>query len=116
MAIATRSGLRQALRGQLIEPTDAEYDGARRVFNAMIDRHPAAIARCADEADVMACVDHARDEGLPLSVRGGGHNVAGFATNDGGLVVDLSQMKGIRVHPEQRTVDAQGGVTWFPSR
>jgi FAD/FMN-containing dehydrogenase len=100
------------LRGQLIQQGDADYEEARRVFNAMIDRRPRFIVRCADVADVMACVNYARQEGLVLSVRGGGHNVAGFATNDDGLVIDLSRMKGIQVNPERQTVRAQGGCTW----
>ncbi len=112
MGLASRGDLREKLRGQLIEPGDAEYEPARRVFNGMIDRRPRAIARCADVADVMACVNHAREEGLLLSIRGGGHNVAGFATNDDGLVIDLSRMNGIRVDPAKRTVRAQGGCTW----
>lgn len=101
-----------SLRGQLIQQGDADYEEARRVFNAMIDRRPRLIVRCADVADVMACVNYARQEGLVLSVRGGGHNVAGFATNDDGLVIDLSPMKGIQVDPERQTVRAQGGCTW----
>ncbi len=100
------------VRGQVIQSSDAEYEEARKVFNSSIDRRPRVIARCADVADVMACVNLARDEGLLLSVRSGGHNVAGFGTNDGGLVIDLSRMKGIRVDPEKRTVRAQTGCTW----
>jgi FAD/FMN-containing dehydrogenase len=101
-----------SLRGPLIQANDAEYEEARQVFNAMIDRRPRYIARCVDVADVIACVNFAREEGLVLSVRGGGHNVAGFGTNDGGLVIDLSRMRGIRVDPQKRTVRAQGGCTW----
>ena len=101
-----------SLRGQLIQQGDAEYEDARRVFNAMIDRRPRFIARCADVADVMACVNFARDEELVLSVRSGGHNVAGFGTNDNGLVIDLSRMNGIRVDPERSMVRAEGGCTW----
>jgi FAD/FMN-containing dehydrogenase len=104
--------LTTALRGQLIQKGDAEYEEARHVFNGMIHRRPRFIARCTDVADVIACVNFARDEGLVLSVRGGGHNVAGFGTNDGGLVIDLSRLKGIRVDPEKRTVRAQAGCTW----
>jgi len=100
------------LRGRLIQQGDAEYEEARKVFNAMIDRRPRFIARCADVADVIACVNFARQDGLVLSVRGGGHNVAGFGTNDDGLVIDLSRMRGIRVDPEKRTVRAEGGCTW----
>ena len=100
------------LRGQLIQADDTDYEEARHVYNAMIDKRPRCIVCCVDVADVIACVNFAREEGLLLSVRGGGHNVAGFATNDGGLVIDLSRMKGIRVEPEKRTVRAQGGCTW----
>jgi len=100
------------LRGQLIQQGDAEYEKARHVMNGMIDRRPRFIVRCADVADVMACVNFAREEGLVLSIRGGGHNIAGFGTNDGGLVIDLLRMKGIRVDPANRTVHAQGGCTW----
>lgn len=107
-----------SLRGQLIQAGDADYEDARRVFNAMIDRRPRFIVRCADVADVMACVNYARQEGLVLSVRGGGHNVAGFATNDGGLVIDLSRMKGIRVDPRDarsaRRGDALGETSTTP--
>jgi len=101
-----------AVRGEVIQQGDTSYEEARHVFNAMIDRRPRLIVRPADVADVMSCVNFAREEGLVLSVRGGGHSVVGFATNDGGLVTDLSRMKGIRVDPEKRTVRAQGGCTW----
>jgi FAD/FMN-containing dehydrogenase len=99
------------LRGPLIQPGDASYDEARKVFNGMIDRYPQLIVRCVDVAGVIASVNFAREQGLTLSVRGGGHNVAGFAVNDGGLVVDLSAMKGIAVDPARRTVVAQPGLT-----
>jgi FAD/FMN-containing dehydrogenase len=98
------------LRGRLVRPADAEYDHSRRVFNAMIDRHPALIVRCAGAADVMRSVALARDYGLPLSVRGGGHSVAGTAVCDGGIVLDLAPMKGLRVDPGSRTADAQAGL------
>lgn len=101
-----------SLRGRAIEPGDRDYDEARRVFNAMIDRHPRLIVRPADVADVMACVRFSRESGLTLSVRGGGHGVPGFATNDDGLVVDLSSMKGIRVDPTRKTAAVEGGCTW----
>jgi FAD/FMN-containing dehydrogenase len=101
-----------ALRGDLIRPEDPTYDEARQVFNAMIDRHPALIARCVDAADVIASVNFARDTGLTVAVRGGGHNVAGLATCDGGLVIDLAPMRGVRVDPTRRTVRAAGGCTW----
>ncbi|MDQ6672338.1 MAG: FAD-binding oxidoreductase [Chloroflexota bacterium] len=99
-----------ALRGQLVRPDHAEYDRVRRVFNAMIDKHPALIVRCAGAADVMHSVVFAREYGLPLSVRGGGHSVAGTAVCDGGIVLDMSAMKGVRVDPENRTADAQAGL------
>jgi FAD/FMN-containing dehydrogenase len=100
------------LRGQLMQQGDAEYEEARHVFNGMIDKRPRLILRAADVADVIAGVNFGRQEGLVLSVRSGGHNVAGFATNDGGLVIDLSRMKGIQVDPQRRTVRAQAGCTW----
>jgi FAD/FMN-containing dehydrogenase len=100
------------LQGQLIRPGDDAYNEARAVWNGMIDRHPALIARCANVEDVVTSVNFARDNSLLISVRGGGHNVAGHATNDGGLVIDLSHMKSIHVDPMMRTARAQGGVTW----
>src|SRR5690242_10399328 len=85
------------LRGEVIRPGDAAYDEARGVWNGMIDRRPALIARCRGVADVVACVRFAAAHGTLLAVRGGGHNVAGFGTCDGGLVIDLSAMRGVRV-------------------
>jgi FAD/FMN-containing dehydrogenase len=104
--------LRGRLRGTLLRPGDPGYDEARRVWNGMIDRRPALIVRGAGAADVIQAVGFARERGLPLAVRGGGHNVAGNAVCDGGLVIDLSRMKGIRVDPARRTVRAEGGVLW----
>ena len=98
--------------GQLLQPTDAGYDDARRVHNGLIDKRPAAIACCHGVADVVDAVQLARTLGLEVSVRGGGHNVAGRATIDQGLMIDLSPMKGIHVDPRARTVRAQGGVLW----
>lgn len=113
MTLATEIGyLASRIRGKLIQTDDPEYEGARKVFNGMIDRHPRVIVRCSDVADVISCVNFARSEDLPLSIRAGGHNVAGFATNDDGLVIDLSPMKGIRVDPERRTARVQAGCTW----
>ena len=91
----TISEFQSRLEGRLVRPGDADYDEARAVWNGMIDRYPALIAQCASPADVVAAVNFARDNHLLISVRGGGHNVAGHATNDGGLVIDLSPMKQI---------------------
>jgi FAD/FMN-containing dehydrogenase len=104
--------LRAALSGHLIEPGDSGYDQARRVWNGMIDRRPAAIAQCATGSDVVRCVEFARDCGITVAVRGGGHNIAGNAVCDGGLVIDLSLLKQISVDPARRTVRAGGGVVW----
>lgn len=104
--------LRGKFRGELILPTDAAYDTARKVYNAMIDKRPALIVRCADVADVVAGVNFARDKNLLLAVRGGGHNGPGLGVCDGGLVLDLSRLKGIRVDPKERTVRVEGGCLW----
>jgi len=101
---------RESLRGQTFCPGDAGYDVARAVPNAMIDRHPAIIARCADSDDVIACVRFAREHDLIVAVRGGGHSVAGKSVCDGGLMIDLSAMKDIRVDSAQRTVRAETGL------
>lgn len=100
------------LRGSLLRSGDAGYEQARRVYNGMIDRYPALIARCVDVADVIAAVNFARERHLPLAVRGGGHNGPGLGTCDDGLVIDLSGMKGIRVDPSARAVRVEGGCTW----
>ena len=104
--------LRARAHGQTITAGDDAYESARRVYNGMIDRRPRVIVRCADAADVMACVDFAHGNGLDLSVRGGSHSVPGFGTNDDGVVIDLVQMTGTRVDPSARTVRAEGGCTW----
>jgi FAD/FMN-containing dehydrogenase len=104
--------LRAGLRGDLVQPGDENYDEARKVYNAMIDKRPRLIARCADVADVISAVNFARERDLPLAIRGGGHNGAGLGICDGGLVVDLSQMKGVRVDPEKRTARVGGGCLW----
>ncbi len=103
---------RAQLRGALIQPGDASYDEARKVYNAMISRRPRLIARCADVADVIASVNFAREHGLLLAVRGGGHNGGGLGVCDDGLVIDLSAQRGIRVDPKARTVRVEGGCTW----
>jgi hypothetical protein len=99
-------------RGRLIGPEDGDYEQARAVFNAMIDRRPALIARCADRNDVAAAIGFARDHGLLLAIRGGGHNGAGLGTCEDGIVVDLGELKDISVDPEARTVRVGGGCTW----
>jgi FAD/FMN-containing dehydrogenase len=98
--------------GRLLRPADDGYDVARRVHNGLIDRAPAAIVRCRSAADVSASVRAARAAELDISVRGGGHNVAGRAVADGALLIDLTEMKGIQLDVETRTVRAEGGLTW----
>jgi FAD/FMN-containing dehydrogenase len=104
--------LRGRLRGQVVIAADAHYEDARRVWNGNVDRRPALVVRCTGAADVQQAVSFARARKLLVSVRGGGHSAPGHGTNDGGLVIDLSPMKGIRVDPDTRTVVAQGGVLW----
>ncbi len=106
------SGLREQLRGDVITPEDTGYDEARAVHNGMIDRRPAVVVRVANAGDIMTAVDFARETGLDLAVRGGGHSAPGFGTNDGGLVIDCSGMRGVRVDPVSRTARAEPGVTW----
>jgi FAD/FMN-containing dehydrogenase len=117
MAISTIDGealdaLAAAFSGTILRPDDAGYDEARRVHNGLIDRRPAVIARCAGTADIQDAVRLARSSGLEISVRGGGHNVAGRAVSEGGLMIDLTSMRGIHVDPAARTARAQGGVLW----
>jgi FAD/FMN-containing dehydrogenase len=100
------------LRGSLITPEEENYDQVRQVYNGMIDKWPAMIAQCVDVADVVQCVDFARENQLPLAIRGGGHSAAGMGICDDGLVIDLSRMRGIRVDPDRRTVRVEGGCTW----
>jgi FAD/FMN-containing dehydrogenase len=104
--------LRARMRGAVIDPTHPEYDTARRVHNGMIDKRPAVIARCTGVADVMVALQFGLEQGLPIAVRGGGHNVAGKAVCDDGLVIDLAPMKGMRVDPARRVAQAQAGLTW----
>ncbi len=104
--------LAASLRGELITPASAGYDETRAVFNAMIDKKPAAIARCVDATDVRTCVNYARNNRVKLAIRGGGHNAGGLGSVDGGLVIDLSQMRGIRVNPKDNTIRVQGGCRW----
>jgi FAD/FMN-containing dehydrogenase len=102
----------EGFSGQVLRPDDPGYDEARRVHNGLVDKRPALIARCRGTADVVAAVNLAREQGLEVAIRGGGHNVAGRAVTDGGVMVDLSLMKGIYVDPAGPSVRAQGGVTW----
>jgi len=111
MAADSIEQLRAGVRGALITPGDPSYETARRVYNGMIDKRPALIVRCADAADVIAAVGHARTTGMLTAIRGGGHNGGGLGTCDGGIVIDLSAMKGIRVDPAARTVRVQPGCT-----
>lgn len=99
------------LRGQLLQPGDSSYDETRRIWNAMIDRRPAMIIRCAGAADVMRSVAFARDHDLLLAIRGGGHNIAGNALCDGGLMIDLSAMRSVRIDPDARRAFVEGGCT-----
>ncbi len=108
----TINELRTRVRGRVLTAADAEYDATRRIWNAMIDKHPALIVRCEGAADVGAAVRFAAAQELLVSVRGGGHNVAGTAICDGGLMIDLSPMKGIRVDPVTCTAWAQPGLLW----
>src|ERR1700738_1621230 len=105
------SKLSADFRGSLITPASSEYEVARKVYNGMIDRRPAAIVRCADVADVKAAVNFARQDGLTVAIRGGGHNGAGLGVCDHGLVIDLSPMKGVRVDPASNSVRAEAGCT-----
>ncbi|HEX2063936.1 MAG TPA: FAD-dependent oxidoreductase, partial [Acidimicrobiales bacterium] len=102
--------LEASFRGELVRPGGAGYEEHRRIWNGSIDRSPALVARCAGVADVMAAVRLAADTGVSLAVRGGGHSFPGYSVCDGGIVLDLGLMKGIRVDPEGRTVRAQAGV------
>src|SRR5579884_3978239 len=101
---------KSGLRGELFQPEDAAYDAARRLWNGMIDKHPRLIVRCAGVADVMRAVTFARDHELLIAVRGGGHHMAGLSSCDGGLVIDLSRMDGVRVDPVRQTARVEGGA------
>jgi FAD/FMN-containing dehydrogenase len=112
MGKPTIEQLRARVRGDVITPQDTGYEEARRVYNAMIDRRPRVVVRCANAGDVMAGVEFAREHQLDLAVRGGGHSVPGFGTCDDGVVIDLSRMRSVRVDPQTRTARAEGGATW----
>ncbi len=107
----TDTALQQTLRGRLIRASDSDYDAARALYNGMIDKRPKLIARCADVADVITAVNYAREQGLLLAIRGGGHNGPGLGSCDGGLVIDLSMLKGVRVDPASQTVRVEAGCT-----
>jgi len=109
---ATLAEFAAGLRGTVVRAEDEDYDRERSIWNGAHDRRPAVIVRCAGVADVIRTVDLARTEGLPLAVRGGGHSIPGFSTVDGGIVLDLSRMRGIQVDPTRRTAAAQAGCTW----
>lgn len=108
---ASIQALRARLRGEMLLPSDAGYDEARRIYNAMIDRRPAVIVRCGTTDDVVAAVEFAREHNLAVSIKGAGHNVAGNAVCEGGVMVDCSRMKGIEIDTTQRTAKAQAGLT-----
>lgn len=101
--------LKEGLRGKLLLPADSQYDEARSIWNGMIDRRPAMIAQCLGVEDVVTCVNFARERGLPLSVKGGGHNISGLAVCNGGLMLDMSKMRGVWVDTDKRTAQAQAG-------
>ena len=109
---ADYGSLKAKLRGETIQQGDAGYDEARKLYNAMMDKKPALIARCVDVADVMACVNHARENNILVAIRGGGHNGPGLGSCNGGLVIDLSRMRGVRVDPAARTAQVAGGCLW----
>src|SRR5204862_1731191 len=98
--------------GSVLGPQDAGYDAARAVHNGLVDRRPALIVRCRTTCDVINALSFAHRAGLEVSIRGGGHNVAGRAVTDGGVMIDLAEMKGIAIDPDRATATAQGGVTW----
>ncbi len=112
MSAQTIEKLTAAVTGEVVTPQDSGYEDARRVYNQMIDRRPAAVVRCADSADVAAVVRHARESGRTLAVRGGGHSVPGFGTADDAVVADLSGLQSVHVDPDKRLARAGGGTTW----
>ncbi|MGH9653071.1 MAG: FAD-binding oxidoreductase [Bryobacteraceae bacterium] len=112
MTAQSTDQLKASFRGDLIQPSDAAYESARKVFNAMIDKRPRLIARCVDVADVIAAVTYGKNNGLLTAIRGGGHNGGGLAICDDGMVIDLSRMKGIHVDPAAKTVRVEPGCVW----
>jgi len=112
MAKPSIDDLRTQVRGTVITAEDPDYEEARKVYNAMIDRRPLVVVQPMNAGDVVAAVNFARESGVDLSVRGAGHSVPGFGTNDGGVVIDLSSMRGVTVDPRSSTAKVQGGATW----
>jgi len=112
MASISLSDLATRFTGQLLQPADTDYEQARRVHNGMIDKRPTLIARCRNTADIVDAVKLAGESNLEVAVKGGGHNVAGKGTTDGGLLIDLSLMRGVHVDAKNRTARVQGGATW----
>src|SRR5436190_5930715 len=112
LAVDAVTDLRTHMRGEVLTASDNEYDAARMIWNAMIDKRPSLIARCAGVADVIEAVKFARAHDLLIAVRGGGHSAAGLALCDEGIVIDLTRLKGARVDPIARTVQAQAGMLW----
>jgi FAD/FMN-containing dehydrogenase len=112
LSTETIATFRSQMRGVVIEPSDGAYEDSRQVYNAMISRKPALIARCADVADVMTAIRFAREQGVMVSIRGGGHNAGGLGVCDNGLVIDLSQMKFVQVDQATQTIRVGGGCTW----
>lgn len=108
---ATIQRLKGSLRGSLLLPSQQEYDSARHLWNGSVDRQPWGIARCTDASDVLRCISFAQENDLPVAVRGGGHHAAGFATVDEGIVIDLSEMREVRVDASNRTARSAPGVT-----
>ncbi len=111
LSVTQIQGLKENVAGEVLVPGQDAYESARKIWNAMVDKHPALIVRCAAHLDVVHAVNFARDNGLVLAIRSGGHNIAGSAMCDGGLVIDLSQMKAVSVDPEQRRVSIESGLT-----
>src|SRR5437764_6824585 len=112
LSMSSVSGLRSAVGGTVALPGEPGYDEAVSIWNGAIDRRPAVVARCLSASDVAAALRYAQDAGLEVSVRGGGHNFAGFALCDGGVMIDLSLMRDVVVDPGARRVVAGGGATW----
>jgi FAD/FMN-containing dehydrogenase len=112
MTAQTIDQLKSSFRGELIQPTDAAYESARKLYNGMIDKHPRLIAKCVDVADVIAAVKYGVANGMLTAIRGGGHNGGGLGSCDDGLVIDVSRMKGIRVNPAEKTVRVEAGCVW----